>query len=1184
MSPLRELKDLDQRWGERLKHEDTPPLLGLAPLSIEDAQKVSGWMSTFFADRDVQYRFLRFLELVGEFPAIMALWLARKAGEAYEYGAFWFQFSDAIGIEIPLNKRDVFALGFQVACRRVLPEYIGPPGTDKRIHIKEFLFQAALPICHCHHFARHMRKCERRSGLPDPLDINAGEYLRDMMIDSMRPEAITVLKRALQTEVGHHICSVALRVVRAGRFTDVNPSLGEELSRAFQDQTPHSLRRAPKQPFMRLCDDLCSLDIIGPAQDSQLVEPTGMTWVVNGEALRHPHAERFVYPVHDEQRVVIELRGLRNAQTMMRTFLVDVADQEIPFIVFDDETKKMCTAHLNDNREIHLASGKYYVLHDHSASFSPSTESYDWLGGARSLSALTLMPGKVLELASPGQTKAFRFIAAVTPYLEVVGGSVLADDSIRIYHGPDTAVYLWIPTDELGDLRSWSLSVEIDGNNLSYEVEPDTVSDTGWTRCRVAGKADIFNSCRPALFEIQVTLRKYQRARCVKNILYWHGLRGQNHNGDFMLSAMPENLIEQQCANVRISQSTIRHSSKHTREASLFFDVSNRTLALHWSRRGTFLESFDRRPGKEIQPEPCEMGMSFSASSSSRRCLRIWTRHESDVEVHVNGQCYVQLPKSSRLPYIDISLATLALAYPHGGSITLHGEMPDTLVVASFAPPLIPQSVAACDNGASLIFRFSDRVSFLRPRVQELTRGIQADDYIFAEETPSGQITFTKDQCPTVVIEEVSAASLSDLDVAHPVHCIKLTTRPDDSPSGIWFVELEAKRSEDADWQLLTTSKSKRLPALLAVRPTAYDGDFRTSLMWSALDAHGSHVLTLSPEFFAEHESALPSLLSEVFSLIDRGFGQAVRPQFFWLENLCHDLSQEVSRTLASQDESEVRKLLFLASGKKTHSGYRSLFVNVPGLLALPSALYKDVSKADPLSKSLQWCATLRDCDFVVEGIQNDTAQLLDVFEVTQYFRNFNTVMVHAQAGELADDFSGFDYLTYWDRSVGVINEVEHVMEMDWTSPLNSVHAKRSLACLRYRREQREVTDDQIMGQITGVLSLSDPLRKFLQSELRQYTALMSGIAWNKPWLRVEFDEDHFTNSCARFSSMFALSARAAAAGWTTFQSTMDWLASQDIAQGANEKTVAALVGMAPELFGYYLMFWELMIRTYPHA
>ena len=1183
MNVLSELRDLDVGWAERLKQEDCPPLLGLAPLPTHDVQEVADYLSGLFSERPASYRFELLVDLVGRFPAIMALWLARKAGEAYEYGAFWKQFSEAIAFDIPVNKREVLTLAFQIACRRVLPEHIGPPGTGVRIYVKEFLFQAGLPLCHCHHFARHMRKCERRSGLPDPLEPNAGEYLRDLMVDSMRPEALTVLKRALKSEVGHYLCEIALKVVLSGSFSEVNPSLGQELSRAFQNQTTHSLRRAARQPFMRLAHDLCSLEIVGPHQDHQLIESSGMHWVINGQAYRHPYTEPFVFPIQDESRVAVELRGLRNSQTLLRTFVVDTTERGCPFIVFDVETRKMCVSQVNEDSDVYLSGGQYWVLHPETVSLSPCAETYPWPDG-RALSFLDLQPGRAATLIDAEHSRDYRFLATLVPYFEITGQSLLTDDGVRIHYGLDCVPTVWVPRDEIEDLQALSLSIVTGSNERILPLEPELTGDSAWALCRVAGGTDILDVLQPGMHHLEVVLRKHQRIRCRRALFYWSRLESFRDGGFFQIASTPRNLVENQCSNFTIASNSIRHAGKHARQATLAFDVCGNVISFHWSREGTFLESFEKRPGRELHAETCALGSAFSASPRSRRWLRLWPHHNRDVDVHVNGRLYAQLLAASRQRHIDISLATIALAHPKGGTITLHGGPYDALVAATFSPPLIPEQVEACDNGSSLTFCFPDRVSLLRPRVSEVTCGVRMQGYQQMGSTLEDGLVFQCDASPTVTVEEFSAASFADLDMALPGHCIKLIAIADESPPGVWLIELEARRNEEADWQLLTTPKGKRLPALLVVRPPTYEEDFRSSLIWAALDAHGSHVLGLSPDIFCENEPEMPNLLSEVFSLIDRGFGAPVRPQFYWLENLCHDLSQEVSRTLGAQDADEVRKLLFLASGKKSHDSYRSLFVNVPGLLALPSSQYTDVSTAQALSRSLQWCGKLSDYELVIEAVQDCSASLLDVFEVTKFFGNFNSIMRQAESGDLSDDFHGFNYEAYWDEGVGLIEDMDYQSEWDWCSPLGPMHAKWSMACLRHRREQRDTDNDQIMGQVTRVLSLSGAFRKFLRSQLSSYNKLITRPAWESPWLRVSFEEDHFSNSCAAFSSLFALAARASGAGWMDFQCVMDWLHAQDIAQGSAERTLAALVGMAPELFGYYLMFWELMIRTYPHA
>jgi hypothetical protein len=93
----------------------------------------------------------------------------------------------------------------------------------------------------------------------------------------------------------------------------------------------------------------------------------------------------------------------------------------------------------------------------------------------------------------------------------------------------------------------------------------------------------------------------------------------------------------------------------------------------------------------------------------------------------------------------------------------------------------------------------------------------------------------------------------------------------------------------------------------------------------------------------------------------------------------------------------------------------------------------------------------------------------------------------------------------------------------------------------------------------------------------------MSDAAWNAPWPRFESPEVDFLEAAPRFASLFALAARAAAAGWINFDEALSWLEGRVPRRWMAEEGITVLVSLAPELFGNQLLFWELSVRTAPH-
>ena len=153
--------DQDKRWERFLGSEKCPPILGLAPLSEEDSGSVSALVRVEVSRR---LPFATLLDLLQFRPAIMTVWLARKAGEAYEFGTFWELFERNVGVVVPPNERSTFAARFQESCSRVMSTYVEPTNLGAFKYVETFLFQAGLLLCHCQKFADCLREVERRYG------------------------------------------------------------------------------------------------------------------------------------------------------------------------------------------------------------------------------------------------------------------------------------------------------------------------------------------------------------------------------------------------------------------------------------------------------------------------------------------------------------------------------------------------------------------------------------------------------------------------------------------------------------------------------------------------------------------------------------------------------------------------------------------------------------------------------------------------------------------------------------------------------------------------------------------------------------------------------------------------------------------------------------------------------------
>ncbi len=189
------LSDYNSAWKTFLESDKCPPVLGLAPLSKEEADEIRVLVQAQLPAESRQ-RFNKLVSLLKLYPAVMTVWLARVAGEAYDEN-FFPNFSNIVGVELTPPLRPEFVRVFRQCCFLAGVPTLDPPQLGKFIHMERLLFQAGLPLCHVEHFANSMRWVERQFSLPDPDLADAGQDLRALMVRSPNLANLPILRKAL---------------------------------------------------------------------------------------------------------------------------------------------------------------------------------------------------------------------------------------------------------------------------------------------------------------------------------------------------------------------------------------------------------------------------------------------------------------------------------------------------------------------------------------------------------------------------------------------------------------------------------------------------------------------------------------------------------------------------------------------------------------------------------------------------------------------------------------------------------------------------------------------------------------------------------------------------------------------------------------------------------------------------
>ncbi len=908
---------------------------------------------------------------------------------------------------------------------------------------------------------------------------------------------------------------------------------------------------------------------------------------MNGRSHPTPTFDEFVFPVEEQPRVTVELRGLRGGLTASRSFVIRLSDRDQPFMLFDAESRKLQREEMGHT--LSLPSRDYCLLHSQQFQVCPANDRYDWQDGARALSLLSIRPDTKVQLQGTG-TGTWTFRAAQGPFVEPWGKCVMTDEQESIHFDWNDLPKIWRPHEGIPHRdEGWTVEVSAGAQQGTWELSGGETGG-GMVCCQPEGKA-FLRSLPSGLNRVQVSVYRQQRRESCQSFWLWVGLKAYRPGDEFELSEPPTNLVAEKCCGFAIGSAVIRHRFDNFRRHYLTFNVDGTPRCFQWSQRGIFLESFEKGVGRFISPVAHKLGDTFPASIDSPRWLRVWCVPAANIGLLVNGQQVERMYAGRNRPFFDLSLAHLSRAYPEGGQISLDS---DKRSVATFTRPLVATQIRrASPPGFQLLgFSFCEEVHWARPHLCELATGriVEFEEQAFDD----GQCIFCKEGLPTL---ECIQLCREENNLAQSGYTVDLSVPSDGWPPGFWLVELEVRSNPAMDWQLVTNPAGQRAPLLIAGSIQQEAPDLRLRVFLSAYSGRdAAQELPLELKELAERFDELFDLLSHILETVRRPFAPEVWGEFRWVEDLFHAVGRQAGKRLYQATEGDTTRLLNLASVESDLSATsselihtRSLFVTVPGLLALGAEHYSKSSTSHPLARSLQWCGRLATHDFAFEAFRDLIEQVYaspqlpapDTFKTLQRFQNFAGVVQADGDGLEPTDFSHFDYNRYFTETIGLLDSVQP--QPDWDSPtaLGRTQAEWALSQLHMRLQ--ETIEDRELGAVNALLNTHWSFRRWLKQRLEQHPIMPEG-AWNQPWLRVSLHNQALIENCARFASLFALAARASGAGWLSFDAVMQWLFEHGNGADKTEKTIATLVGLAPELLGFYLMFWELMIRTCPHG
>jgi hypothetical protein len=1173
------LEQLNFRWQEYFASPGAVPLLGLAPMSNEEAAEAKRAVHEFVRSRaDCLPRCL------AVYPAVTSTLLAVSAANGYHGGTFWPRLAAELGFPGELTsqaQRQALTTAFRNACRELgLPRWL-PQHPGGFILVEEFLFHAGFPVCHSHHLAGAMRALERNSELPDPADPNADDTLSERLSERLGNLPIPTMLRALRGSAGPLVARAALEVLSTGGYDQLNPHLGEALKKAFEARTVSMSGPRLRPPFLRLDENLTGFEVLCPAQDESFVLLGRFGWQVNGRFSAWPSGDDFVVSTGNEESIEVAATGLRQFSSLARSWDLSEFRQPLGTVhVFEVESRRFRKSFLLADKAAELAAGDYWLLFPSGWHCDEANLDHSW---AKAVALhVTVQPGKKTQVEGPDGERflvASRMAPILVPEtpafaLTYEGEKLLLGDSLRLH--------VWLPQGS----SDWSVRLTGGGDERTFACE---LEDAAGDWAIAAVDASTFTKeLAPALHEFEAVLLKNGQTKARRRFLLWTACHEFHKVGSFAWTSRPRNLDASACSGFEEMAEGLQVRPGAIPFRSLAFNLGGVVRQFRWRNEGLFAELVHLQSGCAAKVQSLMLGNTIAASADSNAWLRVWFDWEPAPVFLVNGVRENRQPDARG--FVEFSLADLAVRHPQGGQIDAEEGGAMTLLVR-FASTLRPTSLhkSSTRGFRSLDYILSQRVESVRPCCVELVSGrrFEFKPKIFNPKEPL-RFDHTAGGLPAIFVRpggkqdaqrpcaislgemiEIALKEKSSDKAASSEMRVGLDVPTGGWPSGFWLVSLEAARRNTDCCERLAGPDGKPAALLIAIPPADDDSEELLRLLhhvWHETMQNRDRAW-LKWAWTSAALASAASLIETARGMFPDGFTELLRNEFAWLDLLEKAVAAEAERLLKAGDDSAPRLLLDLA---RSRAGRRRL-LRVPEVMAFPAHVYIALRHREPAFVALRQCADVCALDWLSQFVAECPETLAG--EYLRCFANFPEIATNGPSTE----FEGFEITRYW-RTLTTIATVGAFDPADDRDLLGPDHWQWALH--KFRQRCAEHQSSESLGFANACAHNASGLLAFAKKNV-EHTRLLANATWFSPCPSLYTNSD-FEETLPRFSSTFALAARAAAERRLNFSEALAALRGHLPEQSFNAG-LCALLEIAPELFGFFLLFWQTLIKTSPH-
>lgn len=564
------------RMRELVRKSDTPVLGLLGTLVPSEAREaIRKDLSVFPSAR-------AFTQRIDQYPALFGVWLAEHVmlglGQDGHFSLYPHLQKAVGGVpELTQPDRELLWRAFR---RAMLKLGIQPLSRRSGTHFMadEYIRQAGVPIAFADDLAGRMLQVARRIGLPDEDDQEGLLTWQTTLLNKLAPPFSVTAKKAVERDAVAYYARAFVRVYLNGGLASNQDPLETAFSKAFSKEGSRNVKRTAIPELMYRDGTLGILFPPSTTTSNYRVQAGEFTQSVRVDT----HGTYRPIPTALPASVVVQRED--GERVLSVKLWPDSLSNRL--LIFNAEGRLRASAQLNQDEPVELPPGNYIAL----CRFEPSNTN-EWV----EVNERPLLVEALLEVR-PGSEQLLEngpasvsIIGQNQPTFSLKGSVKGSLERLEFWYGELSAM-VEVPQEWLQvDISAFEVRVVHGEQRVAVPV---SLNESGRASAPL-GAAIAALRIQPGMRRLVFELARTGEARVLRrqSVLYWADLCEITYGLRFAYNKPPQNLITSYCAGLKVTPTQVTPTDDHSRVLRMAFDLGGgRLIHLSWHRPGVFVE------------------------------------------------------------------------------------------------------------------------------------------------------------------------------------------------------------------------------------------------------------------------------------------------------------------------------------------------------------------------------------------------------------------------------------------------------------------------------------------------------------------------------------------------------------------------------------------------------------------